>query len=326
MLFGFYLPKNFDSPYKATNAGNFWKRWHISLSRWLQDYLYIPLGGNRNASFGTYAVIITIAAIAAVLSGSIFAGLAIIVLVAIVWLLMLFLPEKKKKITTNLNMMSTMLLGGLWHGASWNFMIWGGLNGFGMLIYKFWKDKNLYVRAAILVLGTLTFGALHITTDFPVFTIAFVWVAVICAGTLIRLFYNIAGGKLQFAWLETAWAVAQTFAFITFTRLFFRSGSNLNPAEANQTAWNTATNMVAKIGGKWDFSLIGTMLYEYRNIFFLFALGMIIHWLPENFKRRYRLWFATMPLLIMVAVVVFAIFVIYQFISADLQTFIYFQF
>ena len=53
MLMGFYLPQNFNSPYKAPNASNFWKRWHISLSRWLQTYLYIPLGGNRNASFGT---------------------------------------------------------------------------------------------------------------------------------------------------------------------------------------------------------------------------------------------------------------------------------
>ena len=58
MLMGFYLPKNFNSPYKAKNPGEFWKRWHISLSRWLQDYLYIPLGGNRNATFGTFCIII----------------------------------------------------------------------------------------------------------------------------------------------------------------------------------------------------------------------------------------------------------------------------
>ena len=61
-----------------------------------------------------------------------------IVLVAI------FKPEKRKKITTNINAMDTMLLGGLWHGASWNFMIWGGLNGIGMVFYKFWKNWSIY--------------------------------------------------------------------------------------------------------------------------------------------------------------------------------------
>jgi len=68
MLMGFYLPKNFNSPYKARNAGEFWKRWHISLSKWLQDYLYIPLGGNRNGTFGSYAIILGIAFLASALA------------------------------------------------------------------------------------------------------------------------------------------------------------------------------------------------------------------------------------------------------------------
>ena len=333
MLFGFYLPKNFNSPYKATNAGNFWKRWHISLSRWLQDYLYIPLGCNRNATFATYATIFTIALVAALLSGSIWVAVAILLIVVIVWLRMRYKTENRKKIITNLNMMNTMLLGGLWHGASWNFMIWGGLNGLGMLIYKFWKDKSLIIRTLILAGVTLIFGILFFKFQFPVFKIGFVWVSVIFIGTIIRLLLSFLRPKkpkkkqeLLGRWLGTAWAVLQTFVFITFTRLFFRSGSNLPPAEANQTAWDTAKNMVSKIGGKWDVSLIPQMLYEYRNIFILFTLGMIIHWLPDRFKRRYRLWFALMPLWLMALVCVLAVFVIYQFISADLQAFIYFQF
>ena len=72
MLMGFYLPINFNSPYKAVNAGQFWKRWHISLSRWLQNYLYIPLGGNRNATFGSYCIMITISIIAMLLAGNIY--------------------------------------------------------------------------------------------------------------------------------------------------------------------------------------------------------------------------------------------------------------
>jgi D-alanyl-lipoteichoic acid acyltransferase DltB (MBOAT superfamily) len=327
MLFGFYLPKNFNSPYKATNAGNFWKRWHISLSRWLQDYLYIPLGGNRNATFATYATIFTIALIAALLSGSIWVAAAMVLIVVIIWLLIRYKTESRKKITTNLNMMNTMLLGGLWHGASWNFMIWGGLNGAGMLIYKFWQNKSLKIRIFILICFTVIFEILFLKFELPVFKIGFIWLLVLFIGTFIRLIYNnYAKSNYPLNWVSTAWAVLQTFVFITFTRLFFRSGSNLDPAEANKMAWETAKNMVNQIGGLWDFSLIPTMIYEYRNIFILFVFGMIVHWLPEHFKRRYRLWFALMPLWAMVFVSVFAVFIIYQFISADLQAFIYFQF
>ncbi len=97
LLLGFRLPRNFNSPYKATNVGNFWKRWHISLSTWLKDYLYIPLGGNRRG-----------------------------------------------RVMTDVNLMLTMLLGGLWHGASWQFLIWGGINGLGIVVYKQWKKISPY--------------------------------------------------------------------------------------------------------------------------------------------------------------------------------------
>jgi hypothetical protein len=68
------------------------------------------------------------------------------------------------------------------------------------------------------------------------------------------------------------------------------------------------------------------IVWHYRNVFILIVIGMIIHWLPENFKRRYRVWFAKMPIAVMVLVCVAVVFVIYQFITADLQAFIYFQF
>src|SRR6478609_7805452 len=85
LMLGFVLIQNFDSPYKARSITEFWRRWHISLSTWLRDYLYIPLGGNRKGPVRTYV-----------------------------------------------NLMTVMLFGGLWHGASWNFVIWGGIHG-GML-------------------------------------------------------------------------------------------------------------------------------------------------------------------------------------------------
>jgi alginate O-acetyltransferase complex protein AlgI len=93
LILGFRLPVNFNSPYKATSISDFWKRWHISLSQWLRDYLYISLGGN-----------------------------------------------KKGKIRTYLNLMITMLLGGLWHGASLRYIIWGGLHGIGLVFNKLWSS------------------------------------------------------------------------------------------------------------------------------------------------------------------------------------------
>jgi D-alanyl-lipoteichoic acid acyltransferase DltB (MBOAT superfamily) len=99
LYMGFRLPKNFNSPYKAKNVAEFWKRWHMTLSNWLKDYLYIPLGGNKKGNF-----------------------------------------------RTNINLMITMLLGGLWHGASWLFVIWGGLNGLALLVYKNWKRISPYEK------------------------------------------------------------------------------------------------------------------------------------------------------------------------------------
>ena len=326
MLMGFYLPKNFNSPYKAKSPGEFWKRWHMSLSRWLQDYLYIPLGGNRNATFGSFCIIIMIAAIAVFLSGSWWVGLGLGVIAVILCLVAIFKPEKRKKITTNINAMDTMLLGGLWHGASWNFMIWGGLNGIGMIFYKFWRDWSVYGRTLFIL--TVTFGLrlLCVYVPQPVFNVLFFWCLIILAGNVIRMIYNLLGGKKAWQWLQDAWAIFQTFTFITFTRLFFRSGSNLDPAIANETAWNTAKNMVNQMGSHWRLEQIPDIIFHYRNVFILIVLGMIIHWLPENFKRRYRIWFAKMPLPLMIVVCVLIIFVIYQFITADLQAFIYFQF
>jgi len=320
MLFGFYLPVNFNSPYKATNAANFWKRWHISLSRWLQDYLYIPLGGNRDATFGTYSCIVAIALIAMILASSWIVSVIIIIIGIAIFVVARLKPEKRKKITTNLNNMDTMLLGGLWHGASWNFVIWGGLNGLGILIYKFWKDKSAKYRCFTLLLLTVFFAALTAIFGKPVFNIGLIWSAVLFLGSLA----GFCCSNLKV--FHTFWAIAQTFVFITFTRLFFRAGSNLDPAEANREAWETATNMVNQIGSKWDLSVIGQMISAYAGVFSLIVAGLIIHWLPDRLKRRYRLWFAQLPLAVMALAVVVVIFVIYQFITADLQKFIYFQF
>ncbi|MFG1299518.1 MBOAT family O-acyltransferase [Xanthobacter sp. V3C-3] len=96
LMVGLKFPENFDNPYLATSLSDFWRRWHISLSTWLRDYLYIPLGGNRGS-----------------------AG------------------------RVSMNLLVTMGLGGLWHGASWTFLAWGLWHGFGLMVGRLWKHFGL---------------------------------------------------------------------------------------------------------------------------------------------------------------------------------------
>jgi D-alanyl-lipoteichoic acid acyltransferase DltB (MBOAT superfamily) len=139
LLMGFKLPQNFNSPYKALNTSDFWRRWHISLSSFLKDYLYIPLGGNKMVSYGS--VIITLVLITGVIFaiGDVKTGLLATGSVLLIVFFALVFPVFRKLVFTNINIMLTMLIGGLWHGASWKFVIWGGLNGLGILVYKYWR-------------------------------------------------------------------------------------------------------------------------------------------------------------------------------------------
>ena len=331
MLMGFYLPMNFNSPYKSQSPQEFWRRWHMSLGRWLKTYLYIPLGGNRRIGFGTYFWVTVIALVSASLTGW-WAGIMIPYAVLIVGMLLVprFMKDSNrlKLFYSNLNSFITQVLGGLWHGASWNFIIWGGINGFGMIIEKIWRGMNWHLRFALMTLLTAGLCFADYMTNLPAWRLFAVWAAIIWVGTAIRyIYYLCEGADTKFTKaMGTAWAVLQTFVFITFTRLFFRSSSNLDPATANEVAWATAKNMVNQIGGAWSNAIIPDFLWEYRWVVTMFIAGMVIHWLPTNWKRRYRLWFSAMPLWLMVIAVCIALVVIYQFITADVQPFIYFQF
>jgi D-alanyl-lipoteichoic acid acyltransferase DltB (MBOAT superfamily) len=101
LMFGFRWPENFNQPYLATSVQEFWRRWHMTLSRFLRDYLYIPLGGSRHGAW-----------------------------------------------RTNVNLMVTMLLGGLWHGASWSFLLWGGLHGLFLIVNRQWDQSWVGQRFA----------------------------------------------------------------------------------------------------------------------------------------------------------------------------------
>ena len=163
LLLGFRLPVNFNSPYKAHSVGDFWRRWHISLSTWLRDYLYIPMGGNRSGSFFSYFMMFIIIFFVSLLAQSWYVPVGFAALVFVFYLLARFSPQFKRWTDTNINLMLTMLWGGLWHGSSWNFVIWGGLNGLGLVVYKLWKgispwgDKSKWYNRTIGIFITLVF-------------------------------------------------------------------------------------------------------------------------------------------------------------------------
>ena len=324
MLMGFYLPQNFNSPYKASNPTDFWRRWHISLSRWLRDYLYIPLGGNRTAGKTSYIILAVILAIAAFRLHNLWFTITVVVVMALILLAWKLRPEWRQDMGTNVNNMDTMLLGGLWHGASFNFITWGGLNGLGILVYKWWSRMGWVERIMLMGGITLLLTFLKNSHESPLLNMLWFISLVILIG--VTILHLIPQGSRVTRHAQLGWSTLLTFVFISFTRLFFRSGSNLDPVEANEVAWDTASLMVNQIGSHWNLSQIPEIVSHYSAVFWLFAIGMLIHWLPLRFKRRYRIWFASMPLWLMALVVVAVDFLLYQFVTADLQPFIYFQF
>lgn len=126
LLFGINLPINFNSPYKSKNISEFWRRWHMTLSQFLRDYLYIPLGGNRQGAIRRY-----------------------------------------------INLMLTMLLGGLWHGANWTFVIWGGLHGVYLVINSAWQ--RVIGHAGISLFNTKIASVFSVLLTFTLTVIAWVY-------------------------------------------------------------------------------------------------------------------------------------------------------
>ena len=114
----------------------------MSLSTWLRDYLYIPMGGNRTGSVFSWIMLGFIGVAFTLLTGWLWLPIVMLSVIALGVVAVRFSPALNSVITTNLNLMITMLIGGLWHGASWMFVIWGALNGLGLVIYKFWKKVS----------------------------------------------------------------------------------------------------------------------------------------------------------------------------------------
>ncbi len=217
LLLGFRLTINFNRPYQAVDITDFWRRWHISLSTWLKDYLYISLGGNRKGLFRTY-----------------------------------------------FNLFATMVIGGLWHGAHLKFIIWGSLHGLMLVVHKIWMSFNISLPKTIwtkFVFGCITFHC-----------VAFCWI-------------------------------------------FFRADSLEN-----------ASIIVNQILGNFGFEFIPAIIMGYAKVFAVLLGGYALHFIPKNWINWSEIRFANSHLFLKAIIIVIAITFIYQFKTAQLQPFIYFQF
>ena len=155
LLFGFHFPENFRRPYLSASVTEFWRRWHMTLSRWLRDYVYIPAGGNRHGRLRTYA-----------------------------------------------NLMFTMLLGGLWHGASWNFVLWGAWHGVWLSIERVVWGREEHRGLVRIPLTVLTF--LIVTVGWVFFRAKTFGAAVFVLG---QMFSRVTGDSMLSPWQwKLAWA------------------------------------------------------------------------------------------------------------------------
>ncbi len=179
MCLGFMLPINFRSPFAAVGFSDLWRRWHISLSSWLRDYLYIPLGGNRSGQYKRYR-----------------------------------------------NLMLTMLIGGLWHGAAWTFVIWGALHGLFLVIEQLLKNTSLaqQLKTNALtqwLLALLTFMAVMLA--FVVFrseNVAQAWLIISTMFSWQQSTESVNHVVKQDAWL---WVVCGAFVLMMLTQWFMRN-------------------------------------------------------------------------------------------------------
>jgi alginate O-acetyltransferase complex protein AlgI len=216
LLLGFELPDNFNAPYTATSVQDFWRRWHMTLSRWLRDYLYIPLGGNRKGRARTYV-----------------------------------------------NLMLTMVLGGLWHGAGWTFIFWGFLYGGAMIVEHARvdrrKDRALVVQRQRRQLAEALDGLAgpEALPEDPG--------AAPARSVAPLLEYD------RLPWHGGVWPRIGTFAFVTFAWIFFRSDS-----------FGAALGVIARLFQSWG--SIGAAVTP--GVFIAIVAGIGVQYVPRSVWQR----------------------------------------
>lgn len=273
LLLGFTLPENFRKPYQADSVRDFWRRWHISLSTWLRDYLYISLGGSKKGEVRTY------------------------------W-----------------NLMVTMLLGGLWHGASWVFVIWGGLHGTGLAIDR-WMEVNFrqkvepYIRGFVLWVVILLIAVastmLSETKEsiIPLVTITFAVLVL----TLLAVFIKMIRKPLAVIW---------TFHFVVLGWVYFRAGSLGMPLPPMEVV----RNVLGQILNDFKPELWPQLWSAYKNVLLLIALGFGLHFVPMRLELRVMKSFGKLPSLVHALILAAVIWLVAQTAGSGVRPFIYFQF
>ena len=222
LLLGFQLPDNFNAPYTAVSVQDFWRRWHMTLSRWLRDYLYIPLGGNRKGRTRTY-----------------------------------------------MNIMVTMLLGGLWHGAGWPFVFWGGLHGASQVVEHRRVDRRRQ-RAQRLERRTTALNG-EGTGDPRV--VAEAGAGAAAGGSSAPLEYD------RRPWYGGVWPRLGVFAFVTFAWVFFRSPT-----------FGAALSVLGRLFQSWG----GIGAAVTPALLLVIALGIGIQYVPRSLYERTEAGFSAL--------------------------------
>ncbi|MCC6876878.1 MAG: MBOAT family protein [Sandaracinaceae bacterium] len=291
LLFGIELPENFDRPYQARNVAEFWRRWHMTLSTWLRDYLYYPLGGSRRGELRTYV-----------------------------------------------NLWITIFLIGLWHGASWTFVLYGNLQASAVILNRileqlrtpaarrpshwYWGPIVLYVVVTIAswlaatawadpdpevpgdLARALAQGAVFTSYVVPGVTAgAVLWTAFVLGVRRIRK------NDSDPAWLDVV-RIVLTLQFVVFSRILFRA-SDLDNAFAIVRQLGSGTSSTAQVSG---------------DVWRVLVLGFYLHYVPREQLERARRVFVGLPWWAQGIVVAGVSVVIALFVTEDVVPYIYFQF
>ncbi|MDM1396569.1 MBOAT family O-acyltransferase [Myroides odoratimimus] len=217
LLMGYRLPVNFDVPYQSMSITEFWRRWHISLSTWLKDFLYISVGGNRKGSFGGYFFpgLFFVGILGwgiYYMNESIIPLILAVASIVVFGLTFLLAKDKKKNMYTNFNLLTTMLLGGLWHGASLRFIVWGALHGIALAIHKIIME--LFPRAKG-VKPNFLWRIFSIFLTFNFVTFCWIFFRATSFDTALNVINNIASIEFDWqAWTTIAMGYKNAFMLI----------------------------------------------------------------------------------------------------------------
>jgi len=293
-MMGWDLGINFNFPYKATNITDFWRRWHISLSSWLRDYLYIPLGGN-----------------------------------------------KKGQVRTYINLFITMLLGGLWHGASWKFIFWGAWHGIGLAIHK--STRSLLDKIS----NSWTSNAISwfVTFHFVIFLWIFFrandlnhevykHVETIAPNKRTESFINYDNGKntLSVKVFQSDTLVNTFMQPLEVTSNDLRikkeveNGTETIVVNRVENAYHVAWTIIGNITTDIDLAYAFPFLKVRYVWIILLLIGFAMHSTPVRWNEKVQNIFVKSPYVLKVFIFIVLVQMVIQFKSEDVQPFIYFQF